>query len=100
MTVFGVDQRSDYSILVSRSDRRPLAELRLFSVRDPIPCFSLPLLRGDEEPEVDLGDIIASLYDRAAYDLTIDYIGEPAPPLQEADRVYAENLLRRTGHRR
>jgi hypothetical protein len=100
MTIFGVDRREAYSILVSRGHRRPLAELRMFSVREPIPRFSLPLLPGDEEPEVDIGAILSSLYDRAAYDLTIDYSGEPVPPLADADHAFTDDLLRRTGHRR
>lgn len=99
MTVFGTDSKADYRILVSRGDRRPLADLRLFSLRDPIPRFSLPLLAGDDEPEVDVGDILASLYDRAAYDLTIDYAREPVPPLAERDRAFADDLLRHTGRR-
>ena len=100
MTVFGADSKSDYRILVSRSDRRPRAELRLFSIRDPIPRFSLPLLPGDTEPEVDIGDILASLYDRASYDLTIDYARDSVPHLAEPDRLFVDDLLRRAGHRR
>jgi hypothetical protein len=100
MTIFGVDRRAAYSILVSRGNRRPLAELRLFSVRDAIPRFCLPLLPGDQEPEVDIGSILASLYDRAAYDLTIDYSGEPVPPLADNDRAFTDDILRRAGHRR
>lgn len=99
MVIFGADRRSAYSILVSRGNRRPLAELRLFSVRDSIPRFSLPLLTGDEEPEVDIGEILSSLYDRAAYDLTIDYAEEPVPPLADSDRAFVDDLLRRSGHR-
>jgi hypothetical protein len=99
MTVFGADHRSDYRILVSRADRRPLAELRPFSVRDPIPRFPLPLRAGDAEPEVDIGDILASLYDRAAYDLSIDYARSPVPEIAERDRGFADDLLRRTGRR-
>jgi len=99
MTVFAVDRRAGYSVLVSRGHRRPLAELRVFSLRNPIPRFALPLLREDEEPEVDTGEILAALYDRAGYDLTIDYSGEPVPPLAEPDRAFADDLLRRAGRR-
>ncbi len=99
MTVFGADRAAHYRILISRGDRRPLAEFRLFSVRDPIPSFQLPLRPGDDEPSVDIGDILGSLYDRAAYDLTIDYNREPVPSFGEPDRATIDDLLRRAGRR-
>lgn len=99
MPVFGADRTADYRILISRGDRRPLAELSLFSVRDPIPRFRLPLRPGDEEPEVDLGDVLAKLYDRAAYDLSVDYRREAVPPLAAEDGAFADELLRRAGRR-
>lgn len=99
MRVLGSEQRSDYRILVSRGDRRPRAELLTFGLRDRIPLFRLPLLREDAEPEVDLGSILHALYDRAAYDLSIDYRAEPIPPLADADRPWNEDLLHRAGLR-
>lgn len=98
-TVFGADRAAGYRILVSRGARRPLAELRVFSVRDPIPRFKLPLRAGDDEPEIDLGEVLSKLYDEAAYDLSVDYRREPVPPLAEEDRAFADELLRRTGRR-
>ncbi len=83
---------SDYSILVSRPHRRPKADLIAFGVRDPIPKFSLPLRRGEEEPEVDLGRVLHALYDRASYDLRIDYLREAVPPLAGADAEWASGL--------
>jgi hypothetical protein len=89
----------DYRILVSRGDRRPVAELYVFSVRDPIPVFALPLRRGDEEPRVDIGAVLSVLYDRAAYDLSIDYRKEPVPPLAGEAAAWADTLLRQAGRR-
>lgn len=40
--------KSDYRILISRSDRRPSAQLYAFSVRQRIPQFTVPLAAGDE----------------------------------------------------
>lgn len=90
---------SDYSILVSRGERRPRARLLPFSVRQPIPRFRLPLLRGDEEPLVDLGAILHALYDRAGYDLRLSYRTPPDPPLPDADAAWADELLRAAGLR-
>lgn len=89
--------RSDYSVLVSRGHRRPKADLIPFGVRDPIPPFPLPLRRGEDEPAVDLGNILHALYDRASYDLRIDYELEPTPPLSPADSEWARALIRERG---
>jgi hypothetical protein len=99
MRVHGTSQQSGYRILVSRGDRRPRADLLLFSVRDPIPRFQLPLLTPAEEPEVDLGSLLHELYDQASYDFSIDYRAEPLPPLSEDDAQWADRLLHESGHR-
>lgn len=92
MPVHGAPPTGDYRVLVSRGDRRPRADLFVFSVRDPIPRFRLPLRPGDEEPEVDLGAVLADLYDHAAYDLSIDYAADAAPPLAAEDAAWARGL--------
>ena len=89
--------RSDYSVLVSRGHRRPKADLIPFDVRDPIPPFPLPLRRGENEPTVDLGKILHALYDRASYDLRIDYERESGSPLTPADSEWARDLIRERG---
>ena len=70
---------SHYRILVSRSNRRPQADLYGFNVRESIPTFSLPLRVGNEEPLVDVGKLLHDLYDRAGYDLSVDYRRDPVP---------------------
>lgn len=99
MPLRGVVRRGGYSILVSRGDRRPHATLFPFGLRDPIPSFPVPLRPGDPEPEVDLSRLLDDLYERAAYDLTIDDVGDPVPPLEEPDRAWAERLLVAAGRR-
>jgi len=99
MTMRGDGRKAHYRILVSRANRRPLADLYAFNVRDPIPVFSLPLQPGDEEPLIDLGALLQQLYDRAGYDLRIDYRQEPVPPLEKEDAAWADALLRRAGLR-
>jgi Protein of unknown function (DUF4058) len=99
MPVYGFAGHSDYRILVSRGQRRPRAELRPFGLRQPIPAFRLPLQPGDHEPEVALTPLLHALYDRAGYDLRIDYRRDPAPPLTADDLAWAEALLRAAGLR-
>jgi len=99
MPVEGPDVTSDYRLLISRGDRRPKADLYAFGVRDPIPAFALPLRLGDKEPQVQLGDILYAQYERAAYDLSLDYRTEPVPPLSGDDRGWAHELLLSAGLR-
>jgi Protein of unknown function (DUF4058) len=85
--------QSDYRVLVSRSDRRPFAELYAFNLRDSLPVFPLPLREEDVEPIVNLPELLAGIYDRAGYDYRIDYDRDPVPSLSEENRVWAKELL-------
>ena len=88
---------ADYRILVSRGNERPLADLYVFNIPDAIPSFSLPLRAGDVEPIVDLQALLNTVYDRAAYDFTLDYTAQLVPALSEADAAWAESLLEERG---
>lgn len=97
LPVFGNDIDGSYRILVSRANRRPLADLYLFNLPDSIPSFPLPLRAPDAEPIVDLQTLLNAVYDRAGYDFSIDYNTDIVPPLSETDNVWADNLLRERG---
>jgi len=99
MKMWGDGRDSHYRVLISRAERRPRADLYAFSVRDPIPPFPLPLRPKDEEPVAELGVLLHALYDRASYDLAVDYTAEPVPPLEEDDAAWADQLLRGKGLR-
>ena len=83
----------DYSIFVSPMHLRSRAHFYPFSVRDPIPAFKLPLQADDEEPIVDMNQILHELYDRAGYDLRINYGAEPMPTFEGEDAKWIEKLL-------
>jgi hypothetical protein len=89
MPMNGISAGADYRILISRSERRPRANLLLFSVRDPLPVFELPLRDGETGPEERLREVLDSVYDTASYDLRVDYRGEPVPPLAPADAAWS-----------
>lgn len=92
LVVVGPKAQSDYRILVSRGSQRPRAQLYPFNLRQPIPVFPLPLLPGDDEPDVDLGSILHALYERARFDLRLDYSQAPVPPLEQDDAEWARDL--------
>ncbi len=99
MAMLDNDIQSDYRILVSRSNKRPLADLYAFNLKETIPTFALPLREGDEEPIADLQELINGIYDRASYDLVIDYSQEPIPGLSEQDKVWVDGVLKEKGLR-
>lgn len=99
MRILSKTQPSDYRILVSQGNRRPLAQLYSFSIRREIPKFLLPLRSEDTEPLVDLQTLLIGVYERARYDLAIDYSLEPVPLLKEEDKIWVDALLRQKGLR-
>jgi hypothetical protein len=94
MPILDNNIKSDYQILVSRSQLRPRAELYPFNLSEAIPAFFLPLQKEDIEPLVDLQNVIQDLFDRAGLDLAIDYNSEPIPPIQETDLIWVNELLK------
>jgi len=99
MQILSETPQKDYRILVSRSDRRPQAQLYAFSIRQEIPKFLLPLQSGDTEPLADLQTLLVGVYERARFALTIDYTLEPVPLLRKEDKVWANTLLKERGLR-
>jgi hypothetical protein len=100
MPLYGDHPASPYRILISRAAQRPKATLLPFGIRQPVPVFSLPLQAGDDEPPVDLTRLLHALYDRAGYDLRLDYrAAPPPPPLPPAEAEWLNEHLRRAGLR-
>ncbi|BAZ14516.1 hypothetical protein NIES4071_63600 [Calothrix sp. NIES-4071] len=93
MAILQNDIQSNYRILVSRSDFRPKADLYAFNLQNPIPSFLLPLRDTSEEPIFDLQTILHDVYDRASYDLVIDYTNDPVPALSDTDQHWFDMLL-------
>jgi hypothetical protein len=85
--------RVDYRILVRRGSQHPKAKLFTFSLRQPIPVIPIPLLPEDEEPRLDLGAVLQALYDRARFDLRLNYAKPPVPSLNEAHTEWARSIV-------
>lgn len=58
----------------------------------------IPLLPGDEALAIDLGEVLRGVYDRAGYDLRIDYREDPVPPLERSFAERADAWLREIRH--
>ncbi|MCW5852407.1 MAG: DUF4058 family protein [Anaerolineae bacterium] len=85
---------SDYRLFIRRREQSFHARLYPFGVRQRIPTFPLPLLPDDTEPKVDLSGLIKGVYERAGYDLVIDYNQPPVPPLKDEDAAWAAEVLK------
>ena len=91
--------QTDYRILVSRSSKRPKADLYAFNLPNLIPFYPLPLREGDTEPLLDIQTLINELYDEGNYDLVIDYTQEPVPPLSKDNGAWVDAILKEKGLR-
>ncbi|MBG1258497.1 DUF4058 family protein [Nostoc commune] len=95
MPIFGATA-ADYSILVSRSYNRPDADLYTFNLKNPIPVFPVPLREGESEPIVDLQRLLNQVYERARFDLAIDYT-QPLKILRSPEEeAWMREILQRT----
>jgi hypothetical protein len=85
--------KSDYVVMVSRSDDRPRVELWPNNLRDPLPLIPVPLRIGDRDAVIDLGKLLIEQFDAAGYE---DYVyrTSPQPPLAAEDAAWAGALTR------
>ncbi|MBR8835661.1 MAG: DUF4058 family protein [Stigonema ocellatum SAG 48.90 = DSM 106950] len=84
-----------YCILVNRGYRRPEADLYTFGLKDPIPAFSVPLNQGEPEPIVDLQKLLNEVYERARFDLAIDYSQPVQLSLSPQEKAWVTEILGR-----
>ena len=94
MPMQGITQFAHYHVLVSRAEQRPQANLYAVTVRDLLPEFPLPLKSLDEAIMVNLQSIFSGVYDRASYDLPIDYTQPPPTKFSEVDQAWIDSLLK------
>lgn len=85
--------RSHYRILTSRSPERPQAQLYAFGVRQPIPGVLIPLLQEELQPTLELQPLLHQVYDRARFELAIDYQQPPVPKLSADDQAWLQKLI-------
>ena len=88
-----------YLVMVCKAGERPRSSVWPISVRQPLPMVPVPLLPPDPPVPLELGQALRTAYERARYDLRIDYHQPPVPPLAPADAAWAVELLRSPGER-
>jgi hypothetical protein len=89
----------EYLVHVSKKDMRPRGLLYPIRLSQRLPVIPIPLKAGDLDARLDLQAALDSIYDRAGYDLDIDYRDEPNPPLDGKLAEWSDMLLRSKGLR-
>jgi Protein of unknown function (DUF4058) len=68
-----------YYVSLSRVDSRPRLDVWTIHLDARLPRIPVPLTDRDPDVIVDLGEVVASVYERGGYDARIDY-AQPVPP--------------------
>jgi hypothetical protein len=84
----------DYYGIVSRRGRRPKDQVYAWTLRDAPPPIPIPLKKGDPDATLDLATAVSTVYDRASYDLTLDYRQSLEPLVSETDAAWVAELIR------
>ena len=66
---------------------------------EPLPVIPIPLRSEDDDATLNLQAVLDAAYDRAAYDMEMNYRDEPNPPLMRQQAQWADELLRAKGLR-
>lgn len=83
----------DYYAIVSRAERRPLAGVSAWSLRQSLPQLAIPLAGDDPDVEVDLQPIFSAVYEGAGYDYSLDHRLPVQPPLGDADAAWLREVV-------
>lgn len=81
-----------YSVLVSRSERRPRADFWPIGLRDPLPTVPVPLRAGEGDARLDLRAILDRVYDESGYQFYL-YQRPPDPRLLGDDAAWADAMI-------
>jgi len=86
--------KAPYYITLSRANRRPHVAVWPLALNARLPIIPIPLLEPDPDVPLNLGEVIASVYERGGYDARIDY-AQPVPPpaLSPEERAWVQLLL-------
>jgi len=83
-----------YYVVLSRVDRRPYVDVWPIQLCEKLPTIPVPLVDPDPDVALDLGAVVAAVYERGGYATLIDYSQPPPPALSEAESAWLEEHLR------
>jgi len=83
----------DYLVMVHDAYEGIECDVWPIKVRQALPVVPVPLLRPDAPVSLDIPDALRTAYERARYDLRIDYSRHAEPPLSAEDAAWAATLI-------
>ena len=83
----------DYLVHVSKHGGRPKGVLWPILLTQRLPIIKIPLLPKDPDADLDLGLVLNTAYDRAGYDMVVNYSETPKVPLSEPNASWANQWL-------
>ncbi len=87
-------RRHSYVVHVARAGDPRQSVVWPIRLTQPLPVVSVPLRQGDSDAPLNLQDVLNAAYDRAGYDLRIDYKADPVPPLTGENAEWATQWLK------
>jgi hypothetical protein len=91
---------ASYYVYLSRSQRRPVTQAWLISLREPLPTVPVPLLPPDADVPLDLQAAVKACFDLVGYERLLDYSRAlPPPDLSEEDGTWVAEILHAAGLR-
>ena len=91
--------RTLYMACVRRAARRDKAEVYPMPLWERLPAVKVPLRAADADVLLDLQALVDQCYRNGGYEGTLNYAVDPEPPLQGADKDWAEQRLHEMGLR-
>ena len=84
----------EFHAIVSRTERRPDADVYSWMIRDRLPTIPIPLDAPDPDVRIDLAPAAAMAYDRGRYGRLLRYREPLGLPLGDEQQAWAEAILR------
>lgn len=89
----------DYFVHAACATSRPRGKVWPIRLQERLPVVGIPLKESDPDVALDLQQVLDTVYNRAAYDRTIDYRRPPEVPLTRKHAAWANRLLKDKGLR-
>ena len=81
---------ADYYAFVGREEIRPKAEVYSWTLNHVLPIIPIPLSEDDPDVMLNLQEVLNTVYDRAAYQISLDYERGIEPGLDEARQAWGD----------